>query len=42
MEELSKLSRGIVKYPGALANRWKIITEFIDTDKTMRQVIAKA
>ena len=42
MDELSKLSKGIVKYPGAIANRWKLITEFIATDKTLKQVIAKA
>ena len=41
-DELSKLSKAIVKYPGAIPNRWKIITDFIDTDKTQKQVIAKA
>ena len=42
MEELSKLSKAIVKYPGAVPNRWKVITEYIGTDKTQKQVIAKA
>lgn len=28
------LSKGITKYPGAVANRWKMITDFINTDKT--------
>lgn len=42
MEELSKLSKGVIKYPGAALNRWKLITEFIGTDKTQKQVIAKA
>jgi hypothetical protein len=42
MEELSKLSKAIVKYPGAIPNRWKVITEYIGTDKTQKQVIAKA
>ena len=41
-EELSKLQKGIIKYPGAALNRWKLITEFIDSDKTQKQVIAKA
>lgn len=42
MEELSKLSKAIVKYPGAAPNRWKMITEFIGSDKTQKQVITKA
>lgn len=42
MDELSKLSKGVIKYPGAFLNRWKVITEFIGTDKTQKQVIAKA
>jgi len=33
-EELSLLSKAIVKYPGALPNRWKVITEHIGTGKT--------
>ena len=41
-EELSLLSKAIVKYPGALPNRWKVITEHIGTGKTQKQVIAKA
>lgn len=41
-EELSLLSKAIVKYPGAIPNRWKIITDYIETDKTQKQVIAKA
>jgi len=36
------LSKGIVKYPGAILNRWKLITDFIGTDKTQKQVITKA
>ena len=35
-EELSKLAKAIVKYPGAIPNRWKVITEFIATDKTQK------
>lgn len=42
LEELSLLSKAIVKYPGAIPNRWKIITDYIETDKTQKQVIAKA
>ncbi len=36
------LSKGIVKYPGSVPNRWKLITEYIGTDKTHKQVIQKA
>jgi hypothetical protein len=36
MEELSNLSKAIVKYPGAIPNRWKVITEYIGTDKTQK------
>jgi hypothetical protein len=36
IEEISALSKAIVKYPGALANRWKIITEVIGTTKTQK------
>jgi hypothetical protein len=39
MDEIVKLSKGIIKYPGAAPNRWKMITEFIATDKTQKQVI---
>ena len=42
IEELSALSRAIVKYPGAIPNRWKVITDAIGTSKTQKQVIAKA
>jgi hypothetical protein len=41
-EELQNLSKGVIKYPGAVPNRWKLITEFIGTDKTQKQVIGKA
>jgi hypothetical protein len=36
MDELSKLSKAIVKYPGAAPNRWKMITDYIATDKTQK------
>jgi hypothetical protein len=36
------LSKAVIKYPGAVPNRWKLITDFIATDKTQKQVIAKA
>ena len=36
------LSKGIDKYPGAIANRWKMITDFIGSEKTQKQVITKA
>lgn len=35
------LSKGIVKYPGALQGRWQLIADFVET-KTMKEVIAKA
>jgi single-stranded DNA-specific DHH superfamily exonuclease len=35
-DELSKLAKAIVKYPGAIPNRWKVITEFIGTEKTQK------
>jgi hypothetical protein len=41
-DEISSLSKAIVKYPGAIPNRWKHITEFVGGDKTQKQVIAKA
>lgn len=38
-EELTALSKAVIKYPGAVPNRWKLITEFVGTDKTQKQVI---
>ena len=35
-EELSLLTKAIVKYPGAIPNRWKVITEFIGTEKNQK------
>lgn len=35
------MSKAIIKYPGAVHDRWKIITDFVGT-KTQKQVIAKA
>ena len=35
-EELTALSKGVIKYPGAVPNRWKLITEFIGSDKTQK------
>ena len=35
-EELSLLTKAIIKYPGAIPNRWKVITEFIGTDKNQK------
>jgi DnaJ family protein C protein 2 len=40
-EELSLLHKGIVKYPGGVTNRWKVISDFIGT-KSVKEVIAKA
>ena len=41
IEELSALSKAIIKYPGAMLDRWKFITEHVGT-KTQKQVIAKS
>ena len=35
-EELSLLTKAIIKYPGAIPNRWKVITDFIGTDKNQK------
>lgn len=40
-EELSLLSKAIVKFPGGTTNRWKFIAEFIG-NRTQKEVIAKA
>lgn len=40
-EELSRLSKGIVKFPAGVNDRWKLISEFVG-DRTQKQVIAKA
>lgn len=34
-EELSRLSKGIVKFPAGVANRWKLIAEFVG-DRTQK------
>ena len=40
-EEISKLTKAIVKFPGGIPNRWKVIADFVG-DRTQKQVIAKA
>jgi DnaJ family protein C protein 2 len=40
-DDISKLSKGIGKYPGAIQGRWQLITDFVET-KTLKEVIAKA
>ena len=42
LDELSALSKAIVKYPGAIPDRWKLITEFVGGGKAQKQVISKA
>jgi DnaJ family protein C protein 2 len=40
-EELSRLSKGIVKFPSGTTDRWKLIADFVG-DRTQKQVMAKA
>lgn len=40
-EELSRLNKGIIKFPPGTANRWKMISDFVG-ERTQKQVIAKA
>jgi hypothetical protein len=35
------LNKGIIKYPGGVTNRWKVIAEYLGT-KTLKEVINKA
>jgi hypothetical protein len=38
---VSRLAKAIVKFPGGIPNRWKLIAEFVG-ERTQKQVIAKA
>ncbi len=40
-EELSRLSKGIVKFPSGSTDRWKLIADFVG-NRTQKQVMAKA
>eukprot|EP01125_Pyxidicula_operculata_P011628 TRINITY_DN3812_c0_g1_i1.p1 TRINITY_DN3812_c0_g1~~TRINITY_DN3812_c0_g1_i1.p1 ORF type:complete len:764 (+),score=287.52 TRINITY_DN3812_c0_g1_i1:1375-3666(+) len=40
-EEIDLLTKAVIKFPGATRNRWEKIQEFIGTDKTIKQIIAR-
>lgn len=40
-EELALLTKAVVKFPGGVPNRWKVIADYIGS-KNVKEVIAKA
>jgi len=42
LQEMTLLTKGIIKFPGGTRNRWQLIAEFIGGNKTTKQVIKQA